>query len=178
MSPLRALIFFVVTWMLLIVSQAVTSLLPAVLRGALPEIALLVVLYLTLGGGAGTEQRAPAATTLVVFALAAGYLTDLLAGAPRGLHAFTLGLAAVLARSLESRLDVSRSWQEAVVALIAAAGCGAITVALSAQEGDALSALAPVPLTALVTALCAPPAFKLFRRIDRGRVPRPGVLRL
>jgi rod shape-determining protein MreD len=97
-----------------------------------------------------------------------GYLADLFAAAPRGLHALTLGVVLVAARGASSRLMVSSLWQVATVSLLAALAHGLLVVGLtSSMYADASRALALVPRTALATALCAPLMFALLKRVDR-----------
>jgi rod shape-determining protein MreD len=173
--------FMALSYVSLVLLAALTSLLPGSLRAALPELTLILVLYLGLTGAPGGNATERGSTTVfVVFALMVGYLTDLFSGAPRGLHAFTLGLVMVLARSAQSRLLVTRAWQEMVVSALASAAHGALVVGLSSPGGDedGFAPLSQVPLTAVVTALAAPIAFALFRRIDKKRLSVPGALRM
>lgn len=166
MTAARSLAFVVVTWLLLILQASVASLLPW--HGVAPEIALLVVLYIGFYGRG-------AATTNAGLALALGYLTDLFAASPRGLHALTFGLVVLAARGASNRLMVASTWQVLVVTLATALGHGALIVALtSSMYGDsAAGALWLVPFTASATCLAAPIVFLLLRRIDRKLAPDP-----
>lgn len=171
MSGRRAVVFTLVAWLGLVVTASLQALSPWHLPT--PEVALLVVLYLGLGGRGTTPSH-------VGVALVIGYLADLFAGAPKGLESLTLAVAMVLARAASSRLDVTTPWHTLVIAAVAGAGHALVLLALSSTlyGGDALSALPLVPLTAVATALVAPFAFSLLHRVDRRLQPDPRVLRM
>jgi rod shape-determining protein MreD len=172
MSFTRGMAFIAVAYLLLIVSGAVRALLPW--SFPVPDVTLVVVLYLGLGGRGSAPAHAGVALTI-------GYLTDLWSGAPRGLYALSFVMVMLLARAAASRLMVSRVWQEMVVTLVVALGHGALVVALASPmyDGEALSALRQVPGSSLVTALLvAPLLFRLLRRVDRKLAPDPRTLRI
>jgi rod shape-determining protein MreD len=172
MSLTRALSFVGVTYLVLVVTTGLAALSPWHLPA--PEVTLLIVLYLGLLGRGSVSSHA-------ALALAIGYLADLFAGSPRGLHALTLSLVMLVARGASSRLMVSSLWQQLVVTFAAALGHGALIVALSSSiAGDDLtsSALRLAPPTALVTAAVAPLAFALLKRVDRRLAPDPRALRM
>jgi len=172
MSFTRALTFTLVGYLLLIVSGSLRALIPWSLP--VPDMALVVILYLGLGG-----RGSPAGHTAV--ALILGYLTDLLSGAPRGLHALSFIIVMLLARAGASRLMVTRVWQEMVVTFAVCVGHGALVIAFASPmyDGEALSALRQVPGSSLFTAiLIAPLLFKLLRRVDRKLAPDPRTLRM
>jgi rod shape-determining protein MreD len=170
-SAQRAIVMVLATYVGLLVTSSLQALVPWHLPT--PEVALLVVLYLGLGGR-GT------ATGHVAVALILGYLADLFAGSPKGLSSLTLGVAMVLARGASSRLDVTTPWHTMVIALCATAAHGLLLLAISSSmyAGDAAAALRVVPTTALVTALVAPWGFSLLRRLDRRLQPDPRALRM
>ena len=89
-SAQRAIVMVLAVWVGLIVTSSLQALSPW--RIPTPEVALLVVLYLGLGG------RGTAPGQLGV-ALVIGYLADLFAGSPKGLESLTLGVAMLLARA-------------------------------------------------------------------------------
>ncbi|HUQ02583.1 MAG TPA: rod shape-determining protein MreD [Kofleriaceae bacterium] len=167
----RGAAFVALAYVALIVAATLQALAPFHLP--LPELGLLVVLYLGLTGRAGAISH-------VVVALVIGYLSDLFAGSPRGLHALTFGVVMIVARSASSRLMVNSRWQEIVVALFASLAHGALLVAVAAPmySGDALSSLRLLPMTGLATALSAPFALALFRRLDKRLAPDPRALRM
>jgi len=172
MSFARGVTFLLTGYLLLILTGSLRALLPFSLP--VPDVALMVVLYLGLGG-----RGAPSAHAGV--ALILGYLTDLMSGAPRGLHALSFVIVMLLARAAASRLMVSRVWQEMVVAFAVALGHGALVVAVASPmyDGEALSALRQVPASALMTAvIVAPLLFRFLRRIDRKLAPDPRTLRM
>jgi rod shape-determining protein MreD len=152
------------TWLFLLVEASVASLLPW--HGVAPELALLVVLYIGFYG-----RGAPTGNALL--ALSIGYLTDLFAAAPRGLHALTFGLVVLAARGASNRLMVASTWQVLVVTLATALGHGALIVALTSSlyGENAGGALWLVPLTAFATCVAAPVVFLFLRRIDRKLAP-------
>jgi hypothetical protein len=86
----------------------------------------------------------------------------------------------VVARAASSRLDVASPWHTLLIAGAATLLHGLCLLALSSTlYGDEpLVALRLVPLTALVTALAAPPAFALLGRLDRRLQPDPRALRM
>jgi rod shape-determining protein MreD len=172
MTLQRALSFFLVTYLALAVVSSLAALLPWHVPA--PEIPLLIVLYVGLRGRGSMASHA-------ALALGVGYLADLFAGSPRGLHSLTLGLLMLVARGASSRLMVASLWQLVVVTLVATVGHGALLVALiSSMYGDdaGRSALRLAPLTALSTAVAAPLAFALLRRIDQRLSPDPRALRM
>jgi rod shape-determining protein MreD len=151
---------------LLVLEASLGSLLPW--HGVAPELSLLVVLYIGFYGR-GT------AVTNAGLALAIGYLTDLFAVAPRGLHALTFGLVVLAARGASNRLMVASTWQVLVVTLATALGHGALVVALTSSmyQSGAAGALWLVPATACATCLVAPILFLLLKRMDRKLAPDP-----
>jgi rod shape-determining protein MreD len=171
MSAQRAIVMVLVTYVGLMVTSSLQTILPWHLPT--PEVALLVVLYLGLGG----RGTAPGH---VAVALILGYLADLFAGAPKGLSSLTLGVAMVLARAASSRLDVTTAWHTMVITLFATAAHGLLLLAIASSmyAGDAAASLRLVPTTAIATALVAPWAFSFLRRIDRRLQPDPRALRM
>ena len=171
MTYARAAAFIGIGWLSLLVCGALRSLIA--LPIPVPDLALIIVLYLGLGARGPAPLHAGCAIAL-------GYLADLLGGAPRGLHALSLALVMLLARSGASRLLVTRVWQELVVTFAVALGHGALVIALASPlyDGGATSALRQVPTAALSTALFAPFLFALLRRIDRKLAPDPRTIRM
>jgi rod shape-determining protein MreD len=171
MNAVRGLVYLVLAYLLLTATASLDTLLP--LHAWVPEVAVLLVLHI----GLQSRGTAPANVTL---ALAMGYLVDLFSGAPRGLNALALALVMVFALGASSRLLVGNLWQQLVVAALTSLGYGALVVALSSPmyDGEAIEALAVLPMTALSTAIVAPFVFALCRRVDRRLVPDPRTLRL
>lgn len=171
MSAQRAIVMILAVYVGLIVTSSLQALSPW--RVPTPEVALLVVLYLGLGG----RGTAPAH---VAVALVIGYLADLFAGSPKGLESLTLGIGMILARAASSRLDVATPWHTMVIALVAALAHGLLQLAISSSlyAGDASSALRLVPTTAVATALVAPFVFRGLVRLDRRLAPDPSRLRM
>jgi rod shape-determining protein MreD len=172
MSITRGLLFFALAWLLLIVTASTGALIPWPFRfhGAVPELALVVVLYLGLSG----RGSLPVLTALGV---GIGYLADLSGGAPRGLHAFAYGVVIVGAHAVAGGLLVSRAWQEIVVVLFVCATEGVALVLLSSAPGESagelIESLRVLPANVLVTGLLAPLFFALFRRLDARLSPDP-----
>jgi rod shape-determining protein MreD len=166
----RAIIMVLAVYVGLVVISSLQALSPW--RVPTPEVALLVVLYLGLGGRGSAPGH-------VAVALVIGYLADLFAGSPKGLEALALGVAMVLARAGSSRLDVATPWHTMVIALVAALAYGAFELLISSSlyAGDAAAALRLVPTTAMATALVAPLVFHWLSRLDRRLVPDPARLR-
>jgi rod shape-determining protein MreD len=170
-SAQRAIVMILTVYVGLIVTSSLQALSPW--RVPTPEVALLVVLYLGLGG------RGTAPAHLGV-ALAIGYLADLFAGSPKGLESLTLGIAMLLARAASSRLDVATPWHTMVIALVAGLAHGILQLGISSSMygGDATAALRLVPATAVTTALVAPFVFRFLRRLDRRLAPDGARLRM
>jgi rod shape-determining protein MreD len=120
----RAVVMILAVYVGLIVTSSLQALSPW--RVPTPEVALLVVLYLGLGG----RGTAPAS---VAVALVIGYLADLFAGSPKGLESLTLAVAMMLARAASSRLDVATPWHTMVIALVAAVAHGLLQLAISSS---------------------------------------------
>ena len=166
MSFTRAIVFVVITYLVLVARATLTALLPWPAVSA--DLSLLIVLYLGFFGRGSTAAY-------VAVALVVGYLTDLVACSPRGLHALTLALFMLIARGASNRLLVANVWQTLVVTLASAIAHGALIISLTSSlyGSDAASALWLVPLTAVATCLAAPLIFPLLRRLDRKIEPDP-----
>ena len=142
----------------------------------MPDVPLLVVLYLGLSGRGALSAH-------IGIALAIGYLADILGGSPKGLHSLSLGLIMLAARPLSSRLLVQRRWQEIVITVFGASVHGLVVCALAIEPGG--SSFAPsvwelsrtLPLQIVLTALCAPIVYPLLQRIDQKWWPVPRGLR-
>lgn len=171
MSFPRAVVMILAAYVGLLAVSSLQALSPW--RLPTPEIGLLVVLYLGLGGRGSASAH-------VGVALVIGYLADLSAGAPKGLHALTLALAMVIARAASSRLDVATPWHTLVIAAAAATAHSLVQLALSSTlyDGETLASLRLVLPTALATALVAPLVFSLLRKLDRRLQPDPRALRM
>jgi rod shape-determining protein MreD len=170
-SAQRAIVMVLAGYVALIVTSSLQALSPW--RVPTPEVALLIVLYLGLGGRGTAPMH-------VGVALLLGYLADLFAGSPKGLQCLTLGVAMVLARAASSRLDVATPWHTMVIALFATAAHGLLLIAISSSlyAGEPSVALRLVPTTAIATALVAPLAFAMLRRLDRRLQPDPARIRM
>lgn len=162
MSVARALAFAGIAVLGLLVQGACELVTPA--PWPVPEWCLCVVLYLAL-------SRRGTLPSTVILALVVGYFTDLVSGAPKGLHALTFSAVVVAAGALAQQLMVTASVQVLVVALAAALVHGWLVVfALSWVSGPGASAegwLLPAVPVAIATALLAVPVFRLCRRLDR-----------
>jgi rod shape-determining protein MreD len=170
-SARRFIVFVLAAYVALIVTASAQALLPW--RIPTPEVMLLIVLYLGLGGRGS-------ASSFVTIALVMGYLADLFSGAPKGLHALTLAIAMLLSRAMSSRLLMTAAWHTIAIAFGATLVHSILVVALSAElYGDSpLAGLRVIPQTALTTALLAPLLFSWLRRLDRRLMPDPRALRM
>ncbi len=171
MSARRMIVMVLCAYATLIVTASVQTILPWPVPT--PELMLLFVLYLGL-------DRRGATPSYLAMALVLGYLADLFSGAPRGLHALTLAIAMLLARAASSRILVTAAWHTVAIAFGATVAHSLVLLAISAELfGDTpLVALRVVPMTALTTAILAPFAFALLRRVDRRLQPDPRALRM
>ena len=173
MNPSRAIAFVLVGWAALIATGVVTALVGT--QRWVPDVTLVIVLYLALGT---RGQGAPSSSALV--ALVLGYLSDLLSSAPRGLHAATHVIVMLVVRAAAGRLLVTRVWQEEVVSIVVALAHGLLVIALAAPlyDGNAGGALRELPRMAIATAFVTPFLFKLLRLVDHKLAPDPRSLRM
>ena len=164
--------------LLTVLIASVQTLLPAVLPT--PEVALVFVLYLSLtprgaltprvGDGlslSSSEGEGPAfqprgrLVLHVATALFIGYLADLQAGAPVGLHAFSFAVLSMVARAATRRLLVVSAGQIALVAFF-----GALGHELFLHAAQVHPPISQLFFTAVSTAVFAPLIFAVGRRID------------
>jgi hypothetical protein len=119
-----------------------------------PTLGLLTVLYV----GFSPLKWGPGSAALVGLAL--GYLFDLVAAAPRGVHAFVFLVMALFAAFVASLL------------------CACLIVVVRAQVSpeSGYGGLRQAPLEALLTGAFAPPVLWLLGRLD-GRLD-PALLRV
>lgn len=167
----RTVVLLIVVYALLAIVGALATVLPT--RALCPEVGLLAVLYL----GLSVQRSLPAAATA---AFVLGYLVDLLTGAPKGTFSLTLLLVFLATRLLAVRIDVRGAWRMAGFAAAASIVSGILVTIVRGLVSDVpLSALAIVPLQALINAAFAPILMSLYRRIggpivgegrDRGRL--------
>lgn len=127
-----------------------------------PQIAVAFAAYLGIG-----RDRLPAATATVIVA---GYLADVASGAPGGLNALVAGAVCVLARGASGRLLVRGRLFVAIFAavssLVATVLLALVRVIHGLRFSDPLGELVVAAGVALLTALLAPPLFRLLRSID------------
>jgi len=154
-------------WIALILCSSLAAVL-RVPRVPAPDVVMLIVLFVGLTG------RGTAASVCALGA-ALGYLGDLFAGSPKGLHLLACALLALLARAASSRLLVRGPIATAGVAFVTALGFGAAVVTLRVTalgdgplgDGFASADARAVLVSALSTAAAAPAVFPLLRRIER-----------
>jgi rod shape-determining protein MreD len=168
----RALALLVAGWLGLVLGAALPVIVPMG-RVPAPDAVLLVVLFVGL---AARGQLAG----VCALAAALGYLADISAGSPKGVHMIAYGLLGVCARAASARLLVRGAFFTALVAAFFAVGFGAVVVGLrdALGAGAAWRALRDVPLAALSTAIAAPFAFAILRRVDRWFTHDPRALRM
>lgn len=173
MSPGRVLSLIAVAWIGLVLVASAQAVLPLEWPRHVPgpDVVLLVIVYLGLSGRGGLSGAC-------ALALFLGWLADLSAGAPKGLHMVAYALVGLAARGASLRLLVRGGLLTALVAGVFSLACGALVVALRTSLSPSLgwAALRQVPLAAAVTALAAPPLFRLLRRFDRRFVRDPRTL--
>ena len=157
-----------------VLAQIVAYFLLAVVFGALwrampfevvaPDLALIFALYLGITAG-----RSPL-WEVTIAALVLGYLHDLLAGAPRGIGAFVLGVVCIFCRFATARLLVRGTFFTSAFAFIGSLVASATTflVRLSADApiGHLGSEIVTALGTAVLTAVVAPAVLRLCRFID------------
>jgi rod shape-determining protein MreD len=159
----RFVTLIVFGYALVVVQASLQAVLP--LRIVAPELGLLVAIY------AGLTAQNVSGACAVAFIL--GYVTDLLAGAPKGLHAMTFVIICLFGKGASLRLLLSGALMPAALAFVLSLLGGLIIVATraglvtpgSALGGPGLSPLAIAPLQAAMTALFAPLVFGFLNRI-------------
>jgi rod shape-determining protein MreD len=157
----RFLVLMLLGYAMVVVQASIQALLP--LRVLVPELGLLVALYAGL-----TAQQGISGACAV--ALMLGYVTDLLAGSPKGLHAMVFVLACLLAKGASLRLMLSTSLIAAAFAFFVSILAAVLVVATRAQiDHSTLSPLSIAPLQALVTAIFAPIVFGILSRATATR---------
>lgn len=170
MTGARALGLLAVAYLGLLLFAALPTLFPGLLP--MPDVSLLVTLHAGLScrlpGGATVTMRDPGPAAVAAFGVCLGYLTDLLGGGPKGLHALGLALLMLLLRGAATRLLV-RGWVLVMAfVFVAAVLFGVLLYGLRAwaEPGESLLPLRALVYQALATALCAPLLFSLLRRVD------------
>ena len=176
----RALALLVVGWIGMAAVASLSAVVPTRMLPGLspgPDVVLLVVLHAGLSARGGS-----AGLSLLAFAL--GYLADLSAGAPKGLHMAACVLLAQLSRAASSRLMVRGALLTGLVAAFFAGiyhlGLASARVLLEVGPGPGLlrpgvwAPLRQVAPAVLATALWGPVVFAVLRRLDRAfsRDPR------
>jgi cell shape-determining protein MreD len=158
---MRVITHIAVSYLLVVVMGAVWRATPFEIIQ--PSIALVCALYL----GVSTQGWLAEATAGVIVL---GWLVDVLSAAPRGLGAIVLGASCITARVLSGRLLLRGRLFVAVFAfvfaLFAAVVATLLRLAFDAPIGPALGELAIAFGSALLTALVAPPLFRLHRLVD------------
>jgi rod shape-determining protein MreD len=162
----RALLLVLVGYLLCVVQASLQALLP--IRLLVPELSLLCAL------AAGLYAREGIAGSCAV-ALVLGYVTDLLAGAPKGLHALGFVLLCMAARGASLRLLVRGAVAPALIALCASLLEGGLVAAVRAHSDAGAQPFHLIILQALMTALAAPLVLPALARLD-GRASRPSAV--
>ena len=157
----RFLVLLFLGYAMVVVQASIQALLP--IRVLVPELGLLVALY----AGLTSQQGVSGACAI---ALMLGYVTDLLAGAPKGLHAMVFVLACLLAKGASLRLMFQSSFIAAVFAFFASFATAVLIVATRAQvDHGSFGPLAIAPIQAFVTAIFAPVVFGILARATATR---------
>ena len=160
----RLLAMFGAAYLTMILLSPLGRLLPPWLP--LPSVPVLATLYLALGVRGSPSAGAACAAAI-------GYVTDLLAGAPKGTYILALLIVYFTVRGLSSRLYVQGRLSQVGVAFAASLLCSLLAVAIhvALPPRGSWSALSAAPAVAAMTAAIAAPFFYFLWRIDR-RVAR------
>ena len=128
-----------------------------------PAPAVVLAFYLGMRGGSSLAGATAGA-------VAAGYLLDVLAGAPPGLSSLVLGATTVLCRLASARLIVRGRLIIAASAFVVALAAALLGLAaraiLGGPVGDLGLEASVAGGCALLTAIAAPALFRLFRLVD------------
>lgn len=156
---MRSLGTLAVAFLLLILQSTVLELAPV--RMAAPSLGLLVVLFV------GLSPRWSISSAAIV-SLCAGYLYDLVSGAPQGVHAFVFVLMSLAARALSTRVAVQGIVLTAAASFVGSLLSAALVVMVRAQVATDIGygGLRQAPLEALLTAVAGPLVLALLRRLD------------
>jgi rod shape-determining protein MreD len=155
----RGLVLVAVGYILTVLQASLQSVVPV--RVLVPELSFLVALY----AGMTARDRVGGACG-VAFVL--GYVTDLLAGAPKGLFALTFVLLCLLAKGASLRLLLTGRIGGAAFAFVASLVSGMVVLlARSHLDASGLRPILVLPLQAAVTALFAPLVFWALARLER-----------
>ncbi len=143
-------------------TRALSAWLPWLRNLPMPNLAVLVTLYLALAVRDKPSAGAAGAAAI-------GYLTDLLSGAPKGTHILSLLLVYFAIRGMSSRLYVRGRLSQIGVAFLAALFHAMTVVAIhvALPPRGQWSTLAYAPVEAGMTGAVAPLIFYLFWRLDR-----------
>lgn len=170
---MRALALLIAALLLTVVSSALCRLIG--LAAFPPEMPLLVALYAGFSvGNQRIEATRPSWTETAIIGLGAGYLGDLLAGAPVGLGALACIGVALVARSFADRLLLTKFWRTALVVWFFSVGHGSLLMlGMAALGGVRFYRQLPLVLAiSVATGLLAPLVFRLFdvllRPLQRG----------
>lgn len=166
---MRPVATVIVAFLLLLVQSTWLELMPVHLPT--PALGLLAVLHVGLSGRWSLS-------TAALMAFAIGYLFDLVAGTPRGLHPFAFVVLVLLARLLAARVAVRGAVMRAATGFVASLFTSLLVIIVRAQVAPdgGYAGLRQVPLEALLTAACAPVVLFLLERLD-GRLD-PARLRV
>jgi hypothetical protein len=176
------------TALLMLISLLSMSLLAALWRLVLPgpllvDIPLILVVHLAfaqrreqviLGLNPGPRGRLLGASDVVVV-LGVGYVADLMAASPKGLHALALGIVYLVGRLARHRVDFSSVRRRVLLTFLASLlASSAISLASWAiTRSFELRTLPMIGLNALVTAAMAAPFTRLFAMLDERLVRKP-----
>jgi rod shape-determining protein MreD len=159
---MRTATLILVAYLLCVALAAMWRFLPWI-RDAVPDLGALTAAYLGL-----TARRhvSPAVGGAVVM----GYLVDLITGAPPGLFAFVLALAALIARAVQRRILVRGAALSIAFSAFIALVTGALALMIRAAYGMSTTALSielqHIALATVATAITGPLVWRMFRRID------------
>ncbi len=166
---MRSAATLLVALLLLLLQSMVLEFAPLPL--AAPSFGLLVVLHVGL-----SPKWSPSSAALVAFAT--GYLFDLVAGAPRGLHAFVFIVMSLVVRLIATRLVVRGLVLKAATSFMASLLSALLIVVVRAlvNPDGGYGGLRLAPVEALLTGLFGPAVLWLLDRLD-GRLD-PARLRV
>jgi rod shape-determining protein MreD len=158
---MRVATHVLLAYLLLVLFGAVFRVLP--FEVVAPNVAVVFAVYLGMTAPSGLYAA-------VLGGLAIGYLADLLTGSPRGLGALVAGLLGMGCRLLASRLLLRGRLFVAVFAFLASLAASLLALGARAYFGAGLGAWHREAIVAIgsafLTALVAPPIFRLCRLVD------------
>jgi hypothetical protein len=170
----RILVFCVLGFLLITVLGSLERMIG--LELAAVDVPLMVVLYMALAGRGSGYSRPHRRSLLYggvdwsggMTGVALGYVTDVMGGGLKGIHALTMALVFLLTLWVSRHIYLAGNLSVIVVTFVASAITSALAVSIRWLTGvpPSLATIALIASQAVLCAAVAPPIMKLFRFVD------------